>query len=301
MPLHHANNSTDKSNPQGIKGIALCVDDFGLHEGVNEAALSLAKNSRISAIGCMVGAPTWRQSHGALSSIDRQRVDVGLHLDFIEYPLNLKSRHSLRAVIAKSYTGALNAASVREEIAAQLNAFEKAMGAPPDFIDGHQHVHQLPVIRTQLLAELELRYATARPWLRNTRGSKPSLSLSEGIEGFMHWFKPQVIQALGAAALMSNAAKLGYARNKSFGGIYNFSTDPNRYPRLMASWLKIAQPGELLMCHPSAPSAHAASSDVIYAARQIEFAFLGSAQFTDLLMQAHCEIKPLSQLISQKL
>jgi chitin disaccharide deacetylase len=292
MPTHQENRPEIMKNS---KAIALCVDDFGLHDGVNQASLGLAKKGRISAIGCMVGAPAWRQSHSALAAIDRQRVDVGLHLDFTEYPLNIESRHSLGAVISKSYTGTLNSALVRREIAAQLDAFEKAMSQMPDFVDGHQHVHQLPVISTQLLAELESRYKTSKPWLRNTsRSARTAPSLSEGLA---HWIKPQIIETLGAAALMRSAKKLGYVSNTNFGGIYNFSTDPARYPQLMSTWLKTAQQGDLLMCHPSANCVSGADHDVIYAARRLEFDFLSSTEFAQLLSQNECEIQPLSKLL----
>jgi chitin disaccharide deacetylase len=293
MPFHQQNHP---ENVKHVKAIALCVDDFGLHEGVNQASLNLANKGHISAIGCMVGGPTWQHSHSALADVDRERVDIGLHLDFTEHPLHIESRHSLGAVILKSYTGGLNSALVRREIAAQLDAFEKASGTMPDFVDGHQHVHQLPVIRTQLLAELESRYHAAKPWLRNTsRSNLNSLSLSEG---FGHWFKPQVIQALGAAALMRAAKPMGYSWNSNFGGIYNFSTESARYPRLMSTWLKAAHQGDLIMCHPSAACVSATTSDPIYVARQVEFAFLGSHQFEELISQHRCEIKPLTQLLA---
>ena len=38
--------------------ICVCVDDFGLHVGVNEAALQLAGMARIHAVACRVGGQT---------------------------------------------------------------------------------------------------------------------------------------------------------------------------------------------------------------------------------------------------
>ena len=46
-------------------------------------------------------------------------------------------------------------------------AFEIVHGEIPDFIDGHQHVHVLPVIRLALLAVLTERGYQGRLWLRD--------------------------------------------------------------------------------------------------------------------------------------
>jgi chitin disaccharide deacetylase len=37
--------------------LAICVDDYGLHAGVNVAAIALAGAGRVSAISAMVGGP----------------------------------------------------------------------------------------------------------------------------------------------------------------------------------------------------------------------------------------------------
>ena len=37
------------------------------------------------------------------------------------------------------------------EIAAQLAAFTRAFGRPPDFVDGHQHVQLFPQVRDAFL------------------------------------------------------------------------------------------------------------------------------------------------------
>lgn len=63
----------------------------------------------------------------------------------------------------------LAAVDIRAEIRAQLDTFEQMLGHGPAFVDGHQHVHQLPVVRHELLDELRSRYRDRLPWLRSTR------------------------------------------------------------------------------------------------------------------------------------
>ena len=140
------------------RAIALCVDDYGLNDGVNQAVLALAQLGRVQAVSAMVGGPAWRQGAPALRALDGAAVEVGLHLGLTECALDPALRFPLSRLIARAYLGQLDRNALQREIVAQLDAFEHAMGRAPAYVDGHQHVHQLPVVRTLLLAELARRY-----------------------------------------------------------------------------------------------------------------------------------------------
>ncbi len=99
-PGRHGSTGT----PIGHLRIALCIDDFGLHAGVNGAALELARLGRVTAIACMVGAPQWRAGCTALTHLDAGALDIGLHLDFTETPLATASRQPLTALLLSAYT-----------------------------------------------------------------------------------------------------------------------------------------------------------------------------------------------------
>ena len=47
--------------------------------------------------------------------------------------------------------GACGQKSLVIEIASQLRTFIDAFGRPPDFLDGHQHVHLFPQVRDAFL------------------------------------------------------------------------------------------------------------------------------------------------------
>jgi len=264
------------------KCIALCLDDFGLHQGVNQAALQLANHDRITAISCMVGAPHWRGGTARLAQLPPDRVDVGLHLDFTEHPLNPAARRTLPALIALAGARLLDRALIRSEILAQLEAFEQALGREPAHVDGHQHIHQFPVIREELIAVLLERYPRRRPWLRRTK--RPS-----GLRGF----KPWLIERLGCDAFSQLARGHGFPQNESLLGVYGFQGDAARYAGHLAQWLGMAQHGDLLMCHAggSAPV-----RDPIMAARSNEWQVLAGTAFSDLLAQAGIRLAPLSRL-----
>ncbi|OYT87060.1 MAG: hypothetical protein CFE46_12620 [Burkholderiales bacterium PBB6] len=241
--------------------LCLCVDDFGLCAGIDDAVLRLNDAGTVHAVACMVGAPLWRSDGPELRSC--ADLETGLHLDFTEHPLQV-SRRGLGALIVGSHIGALNRVRIRDEIKAQLDAFETVMGRPPDFVDGHQHVHQLPTIREALIAELLRRYG-ALPWLRSTR--RRTGGATRVAERFKAWF----IEQVGARALASQARAAGCAQNERLLGVYDFSGGAARYQTLLTAWIASARPGDLLMCHPSSV---AEAKDPLGLARLAEFEVL---------------------------
>ena len=265
------------------KRIAICSDDFGLHDGVNHAVLDLAARGRLQAIGCMVGAPAWGAGSERLRGVSAEAVDVGLHLDFTEHPLSPAIRLPLGAMIVRAYGRRLDAAQLRAEVHAQLDAFEHAMQRQPAFIDGHQHVHQLPMVRDALLQALHERDAGHRPWLRSTR--RPQRSAG---------FKPWLIETLGARALAKHAAHRGLAQNAHLLGVYDFQGDAAGYQARLAHWLAAAVDGDVLMCHPSAPTT---AADALIAARGWEYAALSSPVLPELLAQHGVMLAPISQVM----
>lgn len=249
--------------------LVVCIDDFGMHGGVNDAALELGSAARVTAVGCMVDGPAWRSGADALRQALRGKADIGLHLDLTE-PWPGQSRRTLAQLIVAAYAGRLTPGAMTGEIRRQLDAFEDAAGAAPDFVDGHQHVHQLPVIRDALVAELLRRYPQRLPWLRS---SLPPSRL--GLE-----FKPQLIGMLGGGALRALAQRAGLRQNRCLLGVYGFNATPDGYRRHFERWLAQARDRDLLMCHPAAHG-----NDALARARQIEYAFLRGDVYRDMLAQ----------------
>jgi predicted glycoside hydrolase/deacetylase ChbG (UPF0249 family) len=123
-------------------------------------------------------------------------------------------------------------------------------------VDGHRHVHQLPVVRDALVAELAAR--DLRPWLRCTLGPRPP------------GLKAAVIGLMGARALRRLARRDGLGQNRRMLGVYGFDAAPPAYEALLAGWLAAAQDGDLLMCHTALPGTGQAAADPIAAARRVE-------------------------------
>ena len=157
-------------------------------------------------------------------------------------------------------------ARIKLSIHQQLDAFEAAIGKLPDYVDGHQHVHQLPQIREALIEILLTRYGKNLPWLRI---AKPPLA--DGLKGL-------IIRGLGASALEKKAKALGFVCSGDLLGAYGFNGSSEEYLARFKVWLnqiKSDTATPVLMCHPAINSP-LNKDDVIYPARVKEFEILAS-------------------------
>jgi predicted glycoside hydrolase/deacetylase ChbG (UPF0249 family) len=266
--------------------LAVCADDYGLTAGIDEAVLQLAAAGRISATSCMTGAPRWREGAARLRELAPGRFDAGLHLDLTEHPFDARLRQPLPQWIARGSLRLAPRAALRAEVERQLDAFEQAMNRPPAHVDGHQHVHQLPVVRDALLAALDARYdGGARPWLRGTRRAA-------GEPARKAWW----IESLGGHAWARAAADRGYRLNTHLLGVYDFRGDADRYLVLLEDWIARCTDGDLLMCHPARRTSGPDPIDPIAPARRNEHAALGGTAFAELLARHAVRVAPFSRL-----
>ncbi|APW40613.1 hypothetical protein RD110_10355 [Rhodoferax koreense] len=277
--------------------ICFAADDFGLDDGIGSAVLELVQRGRIQAVGCMVGAPKWAPWQYEARRLPPAEVDVGLHLDLTQHPLLARMRQSLPRWILASHAGLLQRRMLREEIRAQLDAFEAALGRPPAYIDGHQHVHQLPGVRSELLAEIQDRYGNSPPWLRATRPPAGLVPAANG--GWAGWAKARVIAALGACGLAAAARRQGIAQNRCLLGAYGFDADREGYLALLSAGLSQAPDAALVMCHPSqfVGGSGADDLDEIEAARLVEFDVLRGAALGRVLADGGFVLQPMSRIL----
>ncbi|MDP2870628.1 ChbG/HpnK family deacetylase [Methyloversatilis sp.] len=254
-----------------MKTVFLTADDYGCHPAVDAAVLDLIDAGRLSGAACMTRAPGWAAA--ATHIVTRQEyAGFGLHLDFTEF---VPARRGLWPLIALSHVRRLDPTQLRDEIATQCARFEDATGRAPDYVDGHQHVHQLPQIRDALIEVLLTRYGSCLPWLRIS-GARPG-------DGF----KPRFIAALGAQALLRCARATGFHVMPRLLGAYGFDCDAAGYRHRLAHWFAAADDGDAVMCHPAT---QAVPGDPIGRARAVEHGVLAGADFHDLLATADIQI-----------
>ena len=150
-----------------------------------------------------------------------------------------------------------------DRVAAQLDRFEAAVGAPPAFVDGHHHVHQLRPVRNALLRVLRDRYGDHPPYVRSVVPLRPRGT------------KAAIVAGLGARPLLRRLEEGGIPHNPDFAGVYDLSARSD-FPGLLRGWLGDLADGGLVMCHPGLPG-----EGPVAAARGAEMRHLESERFAD--------------------
>lgn len=252
-----------------MKPVVLCADDFAVHAAASGGIVALAAQGRLTATSAMVLSPRWPQDVALLRDV-RGRLDVGLHLDWTsDFAVAAGHGLGLGAAMRKAVLGGFDRTAAREIIERQLDAFEAHWQAPPDHIDGHQHVQQFAGIRDALVAVVSRRYGQHAPYLRISQAPDRLRS-----------FKGRVIAALGARALQDLAGQARIPVAGALAGMYNFEGGGAAYAARMAGWLQSAPAATLIMCHPAR---QAEAGDAIGPARVWEFDYLrGEAFVRDL-------------------
>lgn len=275
--------------------LVVCADDYGISPAVSAGIRELATKGRISATGVMALMPFWPDDAAALAGLRRDldgRLHVGLHLTFTDQqPLGDMpilapdgKLPSVGALLRRVFTKGLPEAEVAAEITRQIDTFEAHFGHPPDFIDGHQHVHVLPVVRDQVLNLFGTRLDPRKSWLRDCWDRTGALLR-----------RPCSSKAIFIArlsrALHEQAERESVRTNKGFSGFYDFfrADFPLSVPRMMSG---IAD-GHLLMVHPGHVDPALCGVDSLTTPRQAEWNFLMSERFDALLQRHRLVIGPL--------
>ena len=266
---------------QPVRRFWLCADDYGISPAVNRAIRDLIERGRINATSVMVTAPTFSSGEAA-ALVALGGAAIGLHFTLTApfQPSTPAYRPvardgafpSLPKKLATGLMGRLDPASLRAEAESQFEAFRAAFGRPPDFVDGHQHVHLLPQVSDALLAVMSEQAPAA--WVRQC-GRPTRLS--------RRWGDPKgLLLDVLSRRLRSRSAAHGIATNPAFAGTYNFARH-SRYDTLFASFLEGLPHGGLVMCHPGFVDTELQRLDTLTAMRENEYSFFAGERFPQLL------------------
>ena len=237
----------------------------------------------------MANMPHFTEGASALKPF-KARADIGLHLNLtLGSPIEPRLQFApnaqlpdLGTVMKQAFFRTLDQGEITREIKAQLKRFHDVLGFMPDYIDGHQHVHILPIVRTALFDAVKS-YPNFRPWIRVPSDSAMAI-LRRGVSVR----KSLILSALSLGFRHQCQAR-GLITNQSFSGASEF--DPNdSYGTVFRSYLKAAQPRHLVMCHPGYVMPDEDFPDPVKETRPIEMAFLKSNEFAVLLKEQNFEI-----------
>lgn len=259
--------------------IWLCADDYGIAPGVNGAIRDLIARGRLNATSVMVVAPSFDPSEAAaLAGLNEgeKRAAIGLHVtltapfqpltrDFA--PLRKGAFLPLEGTLLAAFLQRLRRPRVAAEIAAQIAAFTAAFGRPPDFVDGHQHVHLFPQVRDAFLTVVK--EMAPQAWVRQCGRAIP---LRERFDR-----KAMLLDVL-SYSFRRRARKKGIRTNPAFAGAYDFRGEPD-FAKLFPRFLHRLPPQGVVMCHPGLVDDDLIRLDPLTGQREKEYAYFAGDEF----------------------
>lgn len=264
--------------------VRLIADDYGLAPGVSDAILELIDRGRLTGTGCMTGFPEWEEAAARLRPF-RRRAAVGLHLTLTDQ-VAATGRSSLApdgklpglaSLALPVRRGRIDERDVHAELDAQYDRFLKALAGPPDYIDGHQHVHFLPTVRNWLLTRFGA--SSRKPALRGAPGL-PRMDAAAP--------KIAAVAAL-AAGFNGSMRRAGFRVMAPLSGIYDWR-QPDRFASTLRVAIKTLPEQGVFMCHPGHVDDILRARDPMQAVREVEYTVLSSQDFGDVLDKAGARV-----------
>jgi predicted glycoside hydrolase/deacetylase ChbG (UPF0249 family) len=235
----------------------------------------------------MVVAPSFDRSEAIslnLLNAGVSRVAIGLHVTLTGpfsalspgfAPLRDGAFLALKDMLQHALLRRLSRKKLAVEIASQLEAFVTAFGRVPDFVDGHQHVHQFPQVRDALLEVVKAIAPNA--WVRQC--GRAAVPLRQRLSDK----KGMVLDVL-SYGFRKRAAALGVTTNPAFAGTYDFAAQSApEYSDLFPAFLDRLPAGGLVMCHPGKVDTELGRLDPLTDQREREYAYFAGDVFPALL------------------
>lgn len=270
--------------PDARRPLTLCADDFGLAAGIDDAIAALIADRRLSATSCIVLGERWPDAARLLASLGAG-VEIGLHFTLTDHPpagsmpaLAPAGRlPPLGRLLALSLTGRLDRAEIEAEFGRQIDRFAAAVGRLPDFVDGHQHVHQFPMVRDAVLAVFAERLRGGGAWLRY-----PASPARDSLVHRVALRRVAVINLLGLG-FRRRGRRAGIPGNGTFRGVRDIAGEPP-FEQLFQRFVRRLGERPLIMCHPGNEGDPFAADVCAGAeARRDEYRFLASPRFPEIL------------------
>ena len=199
------------------------ADDLGLAAGVDAAILELARSNQLDGASLLVDGPTAASAAAAWMAMDRPR-SLCLHLCLTEGP-DRSAGSGLPASFGQLLLASLLPGrrqwirpQLERSIRRQVNRYRELTGEQRIRLDGHQHIHLVPVVLDSLLnlaEELQI------DWIRTTAEPLPTdlpwrswlSTVTSG--GLLKWLVLQSLSAMAEPRLLAH----GIATNTAFAGV----------------------------------------------------------------------------------
>lgn len=262
--------------------VCICADDFGLSDSINEGILDLVKKRKIQAVSCIVNKKPSLKYFSELKKHSKY-IDIGLHLNLTETKsgatLNFKSLKNfflfLSLLVSKK--------EIEEEIDNQIKEFAKYFNCKPNYIDGHHHIHQFPIISNIILKKIK----KTKLFVRCSGDHLWSIIFRK-----QSIFKSLIINIF-ATSLKKKLKLNNLDYNLSFSGIYNFKYN-KAYSLIFNNFLKYRSKKHIIMCHPAKNKVDT-YNDSILNSRLKEYKFFMSNNFVKIINKNKIILSRLSK------
>lgn len=263
----------------------LCADDFGLNSPVSKGILNLVQAGKINSVSCLVTTDCWKKMASELCPFVKD-IEVGLHLTLTHpNPVHF-SNSSLGALVIKSYLGILKKEDVVQEIRQQIELFTSCFGRSPNYIDGHEFCHHLPIIR-EALTEVVEEFCVEDNGFYVRIFCPGSISF---LKNSFVWIVSH-LTALPSQKLKTLLKLKSIPFNFQLLGFHPYQWEPKKY---FDYYFQIKpSPRDIFFCHPGL-----ASDDQLDSLRNYRYRiynFMMSPQFEDMLK--HYQITRDSKLV----
>ncbi len=256
------------------------ADDLGLSNETNTVISQLIEAGKLDGASLLVNAPATQHGVQLWTELEQTHPEIKLclHLCLTEGPASaapnlvadlINTQSFLHYTFGKwlllsiipdniSYKRKIRK-QISNEILAQIQVYKQLTGKQEIHLDGHQHIHLVPIVLEEILKYAQSENIT---WIRSTREPLPSglhfhywmTALREA--GCLKWILLQILSMIAIPRLRKHHV----STNGIFSGVF-FTGQMSYYP-LHACWRELASrvvhqrdTAAIVLAHPGTPPA----------------------------------------------
>jgi predicted glycoside hydrolase/deacetylase ChbG (UPF0249 family) len=273
----------------------ICADDYGLSPAVNDGIIELLESKKISAVSCMMLGSDVELGIRQLQGL-KKNFDLGLHLTLTnDQPLTkLKSESGLvdsqgcllsfRELVKNTYKKKINYTQLTDEIIAQINRFKELTGHLPEYIDGHQHVQQLPLVRNavvKIVNHLMKKNSKTNIYIRVAKLPFTWL-MTKGILNLRKFVLGNFMIILPGISTTHLLDRQNISHNRFLLGFYDYKT--KNFADIFKAYLSIKPVArDIFFCHPGYVDQRLRNRDSVIESRPESLNFLQSIQCQEIM------------------
>jgi len=249
----------------------VCADDFAITTNVSKAIIKLLEKKKINSTSCIVTANNASQNLDLLKRFNSKKgFIIGLHLTLTNFKpsiklLKIKKFGSILSLYLNIFLNNITKEEIKNELLNQILIFKKKFGNYPKLIDGHHHIHQLPIISgilINILKELKIKKII----VRNT-----NIKFKDALIIKKSFYKMILLSTCGYF-FKKKLKKNNIKTNNYFLGVYDFKNI--EIFKKNYEIFKKKSDFYIFMCHPGFSDKVLKSLDIVTKQREIEFKYL---------------------------